>query len=125
MLSRALDTHADLDKSKDTEWIHILLSFMKTYVDSQGRELLMHEEDKVEYLSRLVAALKVAVNTLDSGRFLLSVGHSSVTSLLPLRSDSPGPSCRLYHRLGQGTNCGGSRWLFLRRYSQESLAMCT
>ncbi|KAJ6547447.1 trafficking protein particle complex subunit 10 [Mycena capillaripes] len=66
MLSLALDTHAELDKTKDREWIHILLSFLKTYVDTVGLDLLMHEEDSAEYISRLVQAMKESATTLES-----------------------------------------------------------
>ncbi|KAJ7156089.1 trafficking protein particle complex subunit 10 [Mycena crocata] len=66
MLSLALDTHASLDKSKDREWIHILLSFLKTYVDTVGLDLLMHEEDSEEYISRLVQAMRESATQLDS-----------------------------------------------------------
>jgi hypothetical protein len=67
MLSLALDTHAELDKTKDREWIHILLSFLKTYVDTVGLDLLMHEEDSVEYISRLVQAMRDSATMLESG----------------------------------------------------------
>ncbi|KAF7338390.1 hypothetical protein MVEN_02064700 [Mycena venus] len=66
MLSLALDTHAELDKTKDREWIHILLSFLKTYVDTVGLDLLMHEDDSVEYISRLVHAMRDSATTLES-----------------------------------------------------------
>jgi hypothetical protein len=67
MLSRALDTYADLNKTKDREWIHILLSFLKTYIDHPGMELLVHEGNKISYISQLVDAMRVAANELDSG----------------------------------------------------------
>lgn len=67
MLSKALDVHASLDKPNDREWIHILLSFLKTYVEGLGAELLMREEDKVLYVEKLVKAMKVAVSQLDAG----------------------------------------------------------
>ncbi|KAJ7740726.1 trafficking protein particle complex subunit 10 [Mycena maculata] len=66
MLSLALDTYAELDKSKDREWIHILLSFLKTYVETVGLDLLMHEEDSAEYISRLVQAMKDSATALES-----------------------------------------------------------
>ncbi|KAJ7751971.1 trafficking protein particle complex subunit 10 [Mycena metata] len=66
MLSLALDTHAELDKTRDREWIHILLSFLKTYVDTVGLDLLMHEEDSVEYISRLVQAMRDAATALET-----------------------------------------------------------
>ncbi|KAJ7470648.1 trafficking protein particle complex subunit 10 [Mycena latifolia] len=66
MLSLALDTHAQLDKSKDREWIHILLSFLKTYVDTVGLDLLIHEEDSAEYISRLVLEMRHSATALES-----------------------------------------------------------
>lgn len=67
MLSRALDTHDELRKPKDREWIHILLSFLKAYVDDLGQELLMHEENKEAYISRLVSEMWNAADALDAG----------------------------------------------------------
>ncbi|KAF9227601.1 hypothetical protein BS17DRAFT_746219 [Gyrodon lividus] len=65
MLSRAIDTHANLGRPRDREWIHILLAFLKTYVNEISTELIMSEEDKA-YVSRLVVALREAVGKLDS-----------------------------------------------------------
>lgn len=67
MLSRALDTHVELHKPKDREWIHILLAFLKAYVDDFGKELLMYEEDKEAYISRLIGEMRSAVCGLDAG----------------------------------------------------------
>jgi hypothetical protein len=67
MLSRALDTHAQLQKPKDREWIHILISFLKAYVEELGKELLMHADDKKEYVSQLVKELHIAAKELDAG----------------------------------------------------------
>jgi len=67
MLSRALDTYADLNKPKDEEWIRILLSFLQTYVDDAGEQWLMHAEDKLEYISNLVGAMSEAARNLESG----------------------------------------------------------
>ncbi|KAG5732737.1 Trafficking protein particle complex subunit 10 [Termitomyces sp. T112] len=77
MLSRALDTHTDYQQEKDTEWIHILLSFLKSYVDNLGAELLMHEKDQVEYITRLVENLHQAAAKLDSD--LTHPNHPAVT----------------------------------------------
>ena len=66
MLSRAIDTHSMLQKPKDREWIHILISFLKAYVEELGTELLMHE-DKTEYVSQLVKQLHTAACELDAG----------------------------------------------------------
>lgn len=67
MLSRALDTHSDMKKPKDTEWIHILLSFLKTYIENLGSELLMHEEDKTAYVTKLVNDMDRAASELEGG----------------------------------------------------------
>lgn len=58
MLSHAVDTHAQLKKPKDREWIHILLSYLKTYVEELGNELLMHEDDKAAYVGRLIDEMR-------------------------------------------------------------------
>ena len=73
MLSRALDTHADLQRPKDREWIHVLLAFLKAYVEELGKELLMHEDDKKEYISQLVGELHTAAIELDTGVMLLMI----------------------------------------------------
>lgn len=67
MLSQALDTHAKFNKDKDTEWIHVLLSYLRTYIDTQGTELLLHEADKVVYVTELVNELKTVVSELKTG----------------------------------------------------------
>jgi hypothetical protein len=67
MLSQALDIHADLNRTKDTEWIHILLSYLRTYVDNLGTKLLVHEAEKVSYVSELVDDMKTAASQLEGG----------------------------------------------------------
>jgi trafficking protein particle complex subunit 10 len=67
MLSRAIDTHAELQRPKDREWIHILLAFLKAYVEELGKELLLHEDDKKAYVSQLVGELHTAASKLDTG----------------------------------------------------------
>lgn len=67
MLSRALDTHSEMKKLKDTEWIHILLSFLKTYIENLGSELLMHEDDKTAYVTKLVNDMGRAASELEGG----------------------------------------------------------
>ncbi|KAJ3896581.1 trafficking protein particle complex subunit 10 [Lentinula edodes] len=66
MLARALETHETAGKPKDREWIHVLLAFFKTYAESGGEEMLLHEESKVTYVSRLMSALETAVSNLDT-----------------------------------------------------------
>ena len=75
MLSRALDTHADLRKPKDKEWIQILLSFLNSYVDGVGMRLLTHEDEKVTYVSSLVEELKSAAQGLKSGELSFLPGR--------------------------------------------------
>lgn len=67
MLSRALDTHAEMEQPKDNEWMHNLLSYLRSFIEHQGGELLLHEDDKIVYISRLVSSLTEAANNLESG----------------------------------------------------------
>ena len=69
MLNRALDIHAAAEKPRDREWIHVLLHFLRAYVEDMGRQLLMSEEDGAAYVQGLVTALKSAAEELDSGRW--------------------------------------------------------
>lgn len=69
MLSCTLDTHQKLNRSKDSEWSHILLNFLKTYVESHGHDIfLSSEEDKVEYVTRLVRELTEVAATVPNGK---------------------------------------------------------
>lgn len=67
MLSRAIDTHAALKKPHDREWIHILLAFLKTYVNDRSTVLVMSDGNIKEYITGLVVALREAAEKLDSG----------------------------------------------------------
>jgi hypothetical protein len=85
MLSRALDTHADLSNPKDGEWIHTLLAFLKAYIDNAGEKWLMHNDSRTEYISNLVGDLKEAAGKLDSGDepYLMCIPkHHSYRALL-------------------------------------------
>ncbi|KAI0797709.1 trafficking protein particle complex subunit 10 [Abortiporus biennis] len=80
MLIQALDIHASANKPQDVEWIHVLVQFLKAYVEDFGKELLMTREDIVTYLNRLLVTLKEAaeaveddVKQLDHPAFVLSV----------------------------------------------------
>ncbi|CAK5277454.1 unnamed protein product, partial [Mycena citricolor] len=66
MLSLALDTHSKLDKTQDREWIHILLSFLKTFIETEGLELLMPHVDHQAYVSQLVEAMYASAKSLES-----------------------------------------------------------
>ena len=93
MLSQALDTYVDLNKAKDTEWIHVLLAYLRTYIDNQGTDLLLHEVDKVTYITELVNGLKTAVSELETGR--CSVIGPFFCFHVPFRSGISRPSCRV------------------------------
>ena len=67
MLSRALDTHSLLGRAQDVEWIHIVLSFLKTYVEHCNSEMLLHETDRIGYIANLVNSLKTSAERLEAG----------------------------------------------------------
>ncbi|KAF9476341.1 hypothetical protein BDN70DRAFT_923371 [Pholiota conissans] len=65
MLSRALETYGKLDRDQDVEWIHMVLSFLKTYVE-HNFEMLVDGVNKVDYVATLVNSLKASVEQLDT-----------------------------------------------------------
>lgn len=67
MLSRALDTHSLLGKTQDVEWIHIVLSFLKTFVEHRNSEILLHETDKTGYIANLINSLRISAECLEAG----------------------------------------------------------
>ena len=83
MLSRALDTHSLLEKAQDVEWIHIVLSFLKTYVEHRNSEILLHEADKIGYVANLINSLKTSAERLETGldHFLFLVSPCSLSLL--------------------------------------------
>jgi hypothetical protein len=78
MLHRALETHRQLEKPRDTEWLHVVLSFLKAYVEHQNDEILIQEMDKVGYVSKLVNSLRKSVESLESGMFYLHPKSTTV-----------------------------------------------
>ncbi|KAI6109597.1 trafficking protein particle complex subunit 10 [Pisolithus sp. B1] len=65
MLSRAIDTHTLLQKPRDREWIHLLLAFLRTYVNETSTEpLISHNID--HYVTKLATALREVSEKLDS-----------------------------------------------------------
>ncbi|KAF9009438.1 trafficking protein particle complex subunit 10 [Cyathus striatus] len=72
VLSLALNTHGRLQKPRDSEWIHILLSYLKTYVEQQGAGLVVGEGDAEQNIGRLVEELKDAAEKLENGTFYVS-----------------------------------------------------
>ncbi|PFH52452.1 hypothetical protein AMATHDRAFT_74243 [Amanita thiersii Skay4041] len=65
-LSRALDIHDGLQKEKNVEWIHILLAFLKTFVECPETDFLLHKGDRLEYISRLVSTLNGVASELET-----------------------------------------------------------
>ena len=84
MLNRALNIHAAAEKPKDREWIHVLLHFLRAYVEDMGRQLLMSEEDSAAYVQGLATQLQAAAQELDTGmrRLLIFLWRSSLTGHL-------------------------------------------
>ena len=76
MLNRALNIHEAVEKPKDREWIHVLLHFLRAYVDDGGRDLLLSEEDSKAYVDKLVGALKDAAQNLDNGENITTLEDS-------------------------------------------------
>ncbi len=78
MLSRALDTYGQLDRAQDVEWIHMVLSFLKTHVE-HNCEVLVGGVDKVACVATLINSLRVSVERLENGEHCFS-GHFSRNS---------------------------------------------
>ena len=90
MLNRALTIHESAGKAKDREWIHVLLHFLRAYVDSMGKDLLIGEEDSKAYIEGLVASLQDATEALDSGTSALD-RFGRVCSQIRPTSETPFP----------------------------------
>ena len=91
MLNRALTIHESAGKAKDREWIHVLLHFLRAYVDSMGKDLLIGEEDSKAYIEGLVASLQDAAEALDSGTSALGRFGCVLTNSPHFRDTLPGP----------------------------------
>lgn len=72
MLVQAIDTHSLLGTAKDQQWVALALSFLGSYVDDLGEDLLMQEADKNAYVAGLVRSLGEAVSLLDTGKCIPS-----------------------------------------------------
>ncbi|EIN07448.1 hypothetical protein PUNSTDRAFT_144927 [Punctularia strigosozonata HHB-11173 SS5] len=66
VLSQALDTHQQLEKPKDQDWMHMLLNFLSAYVQDIEGALLMQVEDKNEYLKRLMSAMSSSASAMEA-----------------------------------------------------------
>jgi hypothetical protein len=68
MLSRALDTLAESSQPKSREWINLLLSFLRTYVDCADLQSFMYEDRGTLFISELLDCLKRGAEEFDSGK---------------------------------------------------------
>lgn len=68
MLVQAIDTHNSLGTAKDRQWIDLALSFLGSYVEDLGQDLLMQDADQKAYVEGLVASLGEAVGLPESGK---------------------------------------------------------
>lgn len=66
MLSRALRVHQSLDKPTDREWIHILLAYLKSYIEGMGTEALALEGQDAPPIDRLLERLQNGATSLDA-----------------------------------------------------------
>ena len=66
MLSKALDTFGQLELPQDGEWIHLVLSYLKAWVEQSG-EMLMYGRNRTDYVRELVSSLKVSLDRLETG----------------------------------------------------------
>ncbi|KAK2460622.1 hypothetical protein APHAL10511_007092 [Amanita phalloides] len=75
-LLQALLIHAGLQKTKDTEWIHILLDFLKTAVECSEIDSLFSESNRIEHISSLLQSLRTVSSTLETD--LTHPGHPAL-----------------------------------------------
>ncbi|GBE82036.1 hypothetical protein SCP_0404120 [Sparassis crispa] len=71
MLTHALNVHASAKQTKDVDWIHLVLEFLKAYVEDIGKDLLTDEADRRSYVSGLFSGLVEAAEGLQSDMFQL------------------------------------------------------
>ena len=98
MLSLALDNHEALQRPKGGEWIHLMLSFLATYMD-HGTELLLSKGDAIAYLRELISAMWDAATKLEQSTTYAttsaSSGSNAFTSLDLVHTDHPAISVKV------------------------------
>lgn len=68
MRMQALSIHTFTEQAKDADWVHIVLDFLKAYVEDMGAELLMDVDDHKAYVTGLIESLRHAASELQAGR---------------------------------------------------------
>ncbi|KAH9934671.1 trafficking protein particle complex subunit 10 [Fomitopsis serialis] len=64
MRMQALSIHASTEQVKDADWAHIVLDFLKAYVEDMGADLLMDVDDHKAYVTGLIESLRHAADEL-------------------------------------------------------------
>ena len=67
MRMQALSIHTSTEQPKDADWAHIVLDFLKAYVEDMGAELLMDVDDHKAYVTGLIESLRHAASELQTG----------------------------------------------------------
>lgn len=70
MLSRGLDTHEQLDKPRDREWILAALSFLRLFAEDVGQEVVTLQQDRKEYTTTLLQSVASAAEQLPTDAIL-------------------------------------------------------
>jgi hypothetical protein len=88
MLSKALDTFGQLELPQDGEWIHLVLSYLKAWVEQSG-EMLMYGRNRTDYVRELVSSLKTSLDRLETGMVSLLQYFGICSDCCLFRSSPP------------------------------------
>ncbi|TFY59462.1 hypothetical protein EVJ58_g5755 [Rhodofomes roseus] len=66
MRMQALSIHTSTEQAKDADWAHIVVDFLKAYVEDMGAELLMDVDDHKAYVTGLIESLRHAAAELQA-----------------------------------------------------------
>jgi hypothetical protein len=66
MFCRALDIYSTMNKTKDREWVHLVLSFLKSYTDGMEEEFLVTDGKRAP-IEKLVKELVNVAGSLEEG----------------------------------------------------------
>ena len=68
MLSKAILTQAQVESTKDQQWIKIALSFLKTFTNNFGRGSVISQDGEAPHVSSVLNSLKSVADSLDTGK---------------------------------------------------------